>query len=151
LKKLRYFKQKYLQNQGYQMIEHVKSIRDWPDSLQLQILLHLLLNNFNKLPMKKTNQIGNFSYMNVLVVGEGGREHAIVHSLQNSSTKKIYVCPGNGGTEYGKSLNINIPLSKEFTELVDFALKNEIDLVIPGPEQLLVDGIQTAFKKGSGP
>ncbi|CAB4470502.1 unnamed protein product [Rhizophagus irregularis] len=85
----------------------------------------------------------------VLVVGSGGREHAIAWNLSRSSrVERIYVAPGNGGTESGidKVSNINIGVS-DFFSLTKFAQENNINLVIPGPEQPLVDGIESAFKK----
>ncbi|EGF76836.1 hypothetical protein BATDEDRAFT_17938 [Batrachochytrium dendrobatidis JAM81] len=88
--------------------------------------------------------------MKVLVVGSGGREHAICWALEKSSkVESIYVSPGNGGTaSTSKSINVPIkPVAPEFTELVRFAVDNQIDLVVVGPEQPLVDGIHGAFKK----
>ncbi|KAG7661162.1 uncharacterized protein J8A68_005335 [[Candida] subhashii] len=92
------------------------------------------------------------SNLNILVIGNGGREHAIVWRLAQSSTvSKIYVAPGNGGTATSSSKIINVPeLSsspKDFDKLQKFALENSINLVIPGPEQPLVDGITTVFTK----
>jgi len=54
---------------------------------------------------------------------------------------------GNGGTETGNEKIKNVNLSK-FEDLVDFALKNDVKLVVPGPEQPLVDGVNDVFKKG---
>lgn len=88
--------------------------------------------------------------LNLLVVGNGGREHALVWKLaQSESVKHIYVAPGNGGTDsIAKVSNIPIGSSKaDFPKLVEFAQQNDINLVIPGPEQPLVDGISTYFKK----
>lgn len=88
--------------------------------------------------------------LNVLVIGNGGREHALVWKLaQSSSVNHVYVAPGNGGTD-GYSNVTNIPIGSDkgsFDELVKFALANEVNLVIPGPEQPLVDGVSTSFKK----
>lgn len=88
--------------------------------------------------------------LNILVIGNGGREHAIVWKLSQSETVgKIYVAPGNGGTS--ASNIINVPeLSgspKDFDALVKFAVEKQIGLVVPGPEQPLVDGISTIFTK----
>ncbi|KAH3672180.1 hypothetical protein WICMUC_004409 [Wickerhamomyces mucosus] len=87
--------------------------------------------------------------LNLLVVGNGGREHALVWKLaQSKSVNHIYVTPGNGGTgEFSNVTNVNISSSKsDFSKLVEFAKEKQIDLVIPGPEQPLVDGISTYFK-----
>ncbi|KAI9106270.1 phosphoribosylglycinamide synthetase [Phlyctochytrium arcticum] len=90
------------------------------------------------------------SSANVLLVGGGGREHAIAWSLAKSAkVGTIFVAPGNGGTETAgqKVQNVEIPAGKNFEGLVQFAINNNVKLVVPGPEQPLVDGIQGAFKK----
>lgn len=84
-------------------------------------------------------------------MGNGGREHAIIWRLSQSDlVKVIYVAPGNGGTEINdKVINVS-ELSgspKHFDALGKFAVEHEINLVIPGPEQPLVDGITTVFTK----
>lgn len=86
--------------------------------------------------------------LNILLVGSGGREHAIAWKLaQSERVQHIYVAPGNGGTETGgKTTNVKIGVS-EFDKLKDFAIENKIDLVVPGPEQPIVEGIQDVFKK----
>lgn len=85
--------------------------------------------------------------MNILVVGGGGREHAICVSLEkDDQVGSIYVCGGNGG-ELTKTTKISLPVQQPFTELVKFAVENNIDLLVPGPEIPLVDGIQDAFRK----
>lgn len=90
--------------------------------------------------------------LNILVVGNGGREHAITWRLaQSPKVQTIYVAPGNGGTSTFGSKVINVPeLSsspKDFDKLQQFALEKNIDLVVPGPEQPLVDGISSIFTK----
>ncbi|RCH82000.1 Bifunctional purine biosynthetic protein ade1, partial [Rhizopus azygosporus] len=86
--------------------------------------------------------------LNILLVGSGGREHAIAWKLaQSERIQHIFVAPGNGGTENDtKITNVKIGVS-EFDKLKDFAVENKIDLVIPGPEQPIVEGIQAVFKK----
>ena len=73
--------------------------------------------------------------MKVLVVGEGGREHALSWKIaQSPKVTKVYVAPGNGGTEQEALLtNINIK-SDDINELASFAMKEQIDLTIIGPE-----------------
>ncbi|KAI5969927.1 hypothetical protein CANMA_000967 [Candida margitis] len=87
--------------------------------------------------------------LNILVIGNGGREHAIVwRLLESSSVKHIYVAPGNGGTTTQSSKVTNVPISsspKDFQKLQDFAVEKKINLVVPGPEQPLVDGITQVF------
>jgi phosphoribosylamine--glycine ligase len=82
--------------------------------------------------------------MRILVVGSGGREHAITWKLkQNPDIERIFIAPGNGGTN---SLGENINLKEnDISALTDFALKNSIDLVIPGPELPLTLGIADAM------
>lgn len=86
--------------------------------------------------------------LNILLVGAGGREHAIAWKLaQSDRVQHIFVAPGNGGTSNGNKItNVNIGVS-DFAQLTQFALENKIDLVVPGPEQPIVEGIQGVFKK----
>ncbi|KAI9483508.1 MAG: phosphoribosylglycinamide synthetase [Benjaminiella poitrasii] len=86
--------------------------------------------------------------LTILLVGSGGREHAIAWKLaQSDKVQRIFVAPGNGGTSHeNKVTNIQIGIS-EFDKLKEFAVENKVDLVIPGPEQPIVDGIQAVFKK----
>lgn len=82
--------------------------------------------------------------MKVLIVGSGGREHALCWKLlQSKDVHKIYCAPGNGGTE---NIAENIDLNS-IEELVGFAKDNKIDLTVVGPEQPLVDGIVDRFEK----
>jgi phosphoribosylamine--glycine ligase len=85
--------------------------------------------------------------MRVLVVGEGGREHALSWKIaQSPKVTKVYVAPGNGGTEQEALLtNINIK-SDDINELASFAMKEQIDLTIIGPEDPLVHGITDKFQ-----
>lgn len=84
--------------------------------------------------------------MKVLVIGAGGREHAIVSKiLENPTVKVVYCAPGNGGTgREDKCKNINI---KEIHELLEFAIENKVDITIVGSEELLVKGIVDKFKE----
>ncbi|KAI9277594.1 phosphoribosylglycinamide synthetase [Sporodiniella umbellata] len=86
--------------------------------------------------------------LTILLVGSGGREHAIAWKLaQSDRVQHIYVAPGNGGTDTGaKTTNVNIGVS-DFDGLKKFAIENKINLVVPGPEQPLVEGIQAVFKQ----
>ena len=82
---------------------------------------------------------------NVLVLGSGGREHALAWKIaQSDRVSKIYIAPGNAGTsKVGQNLPINI---SEFQSVKDAVLKYRINLVVVGPEQPLVDGIVDFFK-----
>ena len=86
--------------------------------------------------------------MKVLIVGSGGREHALAWKASRSDlTSEIYVAPGNGGTALEKDIT-NVEISAEDIDgLASFALKNKIDLTIVGPEVPLVLGITDEFKK----
>ncbi|MBI4979512.1 MAG: phosphoribosylamine--glycine ligase [Spirochaetes bacterium] len=82
---------------------------------------------------------------NVLVVGSGGREHAIIHALSRSaSVGKIYAAPGNGGTRLIAE-NVSIPVQPPFTDIIAFAKEKRIALTFVGPEDPLVNGIVDAF------
>ena len=84
--------------------------------------------------------------MKVLVIGSGGREHAVVDGLaQSSRITKIYAAPGNGGME---ELAESVPISADDTEeLANFALNRRMDLTFVGPELPLSKGIVDLFRK----
>ena len=84
--------------------------------------------------------------MKVGIIGSGGREHAICHSLRKSKNiKKIYCFPGNAGTsEIAENNDINL---ENFEEFKEFIIKESIDLVIVGPEKPLVEGIVDYLEK----
>ena len=83
--------------------------------------------------------------MKILVVGGGGREHAIVKKLaQSKKNPKIYVAPGNAGTEENAT---NVAISvMDFDALADFAKKEKIDLTVIGMDDPLVGGIVDRFE-----
>ncbi len=83
--------------------------------------------------------------MKLLLIGSGGREHAIAWKLaQSPKVDKIYVAPGNGGTAVeNKCENVDI---NNINELAKFAKENNIYLTVVGPEVPLVDGIVDVFK-----
>lgn len=84
--------------------------------------------------------------MKLLLIGSGGREHALAWKLAKSpKVEKIFVAPGNGGTAIEhKCENINIT---DLDKLVEFAQKEIIDLTVVGPEDPLTKGIVNKFKK----
>jgi phosphoribosylamine--glycine ligase len=86
--------------------------------------------------------------MNVLVIGSGGREHALAwKAAQSSDVATVYVAPGNAGSaREAKVENIALPID-DFAALADFAANNNIGLTIVGPEQPLVDGIVDYFNQ----
>lgn len=83
----------------------------------------------------------------ILVVGSGGREHALAWKLiQSPHTDKVYVAPGNAGTALEENIdNVNIS-SDDIPALITFAQQNAIDLTIVGPEAPLVAGIVDQFQ-----
>ena len=87
--------------------------------------------------------------MNILIIGGGGREHALAWKLAKSDrVRKIYVAPGNGGTASGSLIIENIDLNKT-DELISFAKKNHISLTVVGPEVPLSEGIVDDFQKNN--
>ncbi len=84
--------------------------------------------------------------MRILVIGSGGREHALAWKLAESPrVTDVFVAPGNGGTVGGKLANAPVAADDIF-ELVAFAQKNAIDLAVVGPEAPLAAGIVDAFQ-----
>ncbi len=83
--------------------------------------------------------------MNVLLIGSGGREHAIAWKLaQSKDLTKLYIAPGNPGTA---QCGQNIPIgADDADELLDFARQNEVGLVVVGPEDPLAAGLVDAFE-----
>lgn len=82
--------------------------------------------------------------MRILVVGSGGREHALAWKLaQSPQVDQLFVAPGNGGTA---EIAQNVPISgTDIPALIDFAKQNPIDLTVVGPEAPLVAGLVDAF------
>ncbi len=85
--------------------------------------------------------------MKVLVIGGGGREHALAwKSAQSAKVSKVFVAPGNAGTATENKLeNVAIDISDN-QSLVNFAKQEGVELTIVGPEQPLVDGVVDAFQ-----
>ena len=83
--------------------------------------------------------------MKVLVIGSGGREHALAWKLaQSARVQRVYLAPGNGGTAANDAYR-NVAL-KEQQELIDFARTEHIELTVVGPEAPLAAGIVDAFR-----
>ncbi len=82
--------------------------------------------------------------MNVLIVGNGGREHALAWKVKQSKRlKKLYIAPGNAGCkDLGECIDLDL---NNIAAIVRWAKQNAIDLVIPGPEAVLVEGIVDAL------
>jgi phosphoribosylamine--glycine ligase len=86
--------------------------------------------------------------MNILILGSGGREHAIAWKLnQSPRLKQLFVAPGNAGTA---DVGINIPIGvNDFEGIKNIVLSNKVDMVIVGPEDPLVNGIHDFFLNDS--
>ena len=83
--------------------------------------------------------------MKLLVIGGGGREHALAWKLaQSPRVQVVYVAPGNGGTARDKRLQ-NLPIT-DTQALVAWAKANQIALTVVGPEQPLAGGVVDAFR-----
>ncbi|NKI31189.1 phosphoribosylamine--glycine ligase [Croceivirga thetidis] len=82
--------------------------------------------------------------MNLLIIGSGGREHALAWKLsQSEKLSNLYIAPGNAGTSaHGKNLNIHV---SDFENLKSAVLEHNINMVIVGPEVPLVEGIHDYF------
>ncbi len=83
--------------------------------------------------------------MNILLLGSGGREHAMAWKMEQSPLcNKLYIAPGNAGTEL---CGINVPLDiNDFQSVADFVVQHKIHMVVVGPEEPLVKGIADFFK-----
>ena len=88
--------------------------------------------------------------MRILIIGSGGREHALAWRLSQSPRKPhLFIAPGNGGTAL---VGENVPIqTNDIAALVAFAIENDIDFVLPGPESPLVLGIVDACKRAGIP
>lgn len=83
--------------------------------------------------------------MNILLLGSGGREHALAWKIaQSDKTDKLFIAPGNAGTT-GCGENVDIK-ADDFEALKDFSLANDVKMVVVGPEDPLVKGISDEFK-----
>jgi len=82
--------------------------------------------------------------MKILIIGSGGREHAIAWKLSQSHIiSELYTAPGNAGTsKIGKNIDIDV---SDFTVIKDFVLQHKIEMLIVGPEVPLVEGIHDFF------
>ncbi|MBI1781869.1 MAG: phosphoribosylamine--glycine ligase [Sphingobacteriales bacterium] len=84
--------------------------------------------------------------MNILLLGQGGREHALAYKLQQSPLcSKLFTAPGNAGTAQC-SINVDMA-SDDFEAIKKFCIKEKIEMVVVGPEDPLVKGVYDYFKK----
>ena len=83
--------------------------------------------------------------MNILLLGSGGREHAIAWKIaQSPKVDQLFIAPGNAGTAL-VGTNVNIK-ADDFPAIKELALANHIDMVVVGPEDPLVKGVYDYFK-----
>ena len=93
--------------------------------------------------------LGNITYysetMKLLLLGSGGREHALAWKIsQSPKTEKLFIAPGNAGTkDCGENVAINV---EDFEAIASFAIEKEIDMIVVGPENPLVKGIYDYFQ-----
>jgi phosphoribosylamine--glycine ligase len=94
--------------------------------------------------LKPQNSNLKYKKMKLLLLGSGGREHALAWKIaQSPRCEKLYIAPGNAGTCH---VGENVPIGvNDFAKLKDFAADNAIDMVVVGPEDPLVNGIYDAF------
>ena len=88
--------------------------------------------------------------MRILLLGSGGREHALAWKIaQSKKCEKLFIAPGNAGTsQLGTNVNIGV---NDFDALKNFTVENHIDMVVVGPEDPLVNGIYDEFKHDPRP
>lgn len=82
--------------------------------------------------------------MNILLLGSGGREHALAWKIaQSKHCDQLFIAPGNAGTlQHGKNINISV---NDFDAIKKFALENNIEMIVVGPEEPLVKGVYDFF------
>jgi phosphoribosylamine---glycine ligase len=83
--------------------------------------------------------------MNILLLGAGGREHALAWKMaQSEKTPKLFIAPGNAGTaQLGENIDIGV---NDFENLGRLAIEKKIDMVVVGPEDPLVNGFRDFFQ-----
>lgn len=93
----------------------------------------------------KFPEIGKNKGLRILLLGSGGREHALAWKIaQSTKCEKLFIAPGNAGTiNNGENVPIGV---NEFDKLKEFVLQNDIDMMVVGPEDPLVRGIYDEFK-----
>ena len=93
----------------------------------------------------KFPEIGKNKGLRILLLGSGGREHALAWKIaQSAKCEKLFIAPGNAGTiNNGENVPIGV---NEFDKLKEFVLQNDIDIMVVGPEDPLVRGIYDEFK-----
>ncbi len=118
-----------------QRIEHFTRLRDVAYLCMRANQFTYMHGSYQKLPV----------FLNILLLGSGGREHALAWKIaQSLRTVKLYIAPGNAGTA---RIGQNVPLkADDFPAIKDFVLKKKINMVVVGPEDPLVKGIYDYFR-----
>ena len=82
--------------------------------------------------------------MNILLLGSGGREHALAWKIaQSKHCLHLFIAPGNAGTsQFGKNINIGV---NDFEAIKKFSIENNIEMIVVGPEEPLVKGMYDFF------
>lgn len=89
----------------------------------------------------------NYYLMNILLLGSGGREHALAWKInQSTSCSQLFIAPGNAGTALC-GINVSMDISKNFDVMEAFCRMNKVHMIIVGPEDPLVNGVYDYFKK----
>ena len=86
--------------------------------------------------------------MNILLIGSGGREHALAWKIaQSKHCSQLYIAPGNAGTlQCGTNVNMSVT---DFEAIKKFCIENQIEMIVVGPEEPLVKGIYDYFEATS--
>ena len=86
--------------------------------------------------------------MNILIIGSGGREHALAWKIKQSKLLgQLFIAPGNAGTGF---TGINVPVDiSDFRAIRQIVLEKQVDIVVCGPEAPLVDGLHDFFLEDS--
>jgi phosphoribosylamine--glycine ligase len=84
--------------------------------------------------------------MNILLLGSGGREHALAWKIAKSALcQNLYIAPGNPGTAQCGT-NVDLPISNNFEKMEAFCREKEIAMIVVGPEEPLVKGVTDFFR-----
>ena len=91
---------------------------------------------------------GGQSFMRILLLGSGGREHALAWKIaQSAKCSKLFIAPGNAGTgAVGENVAIGV---NDFDKLKEFVVEEKVDMVVVGPEDPLVNGVYDCFREDS--
>ena len=83
--------------------------------------------------------------MNILLLGSGGREHALAWKIsQSEQCDDLFIAPGNAGTlQCGTNINIGV---NDFEAIKKFSIDNNVEMIVVGPEEPLVKGIYDYFE-----